>query len=85
MPADYKDFSHGSEIRVDPSFKFVYIGNRGHNSITVYKVINDGKLELVDHQDSYGIYPRHFNFDLTGRFLIVSNHSSDNLIAFEID
>ena len=61
------------------------MGNRGHNSIAVYKTDFDtGTLTLVDIQSSQGAFPRHFNFDTTGRYLVVGNHSSDNVVAFRI-
>lgn len=48
-------------------------------------MLENGTLELVEISDSFGIFPRHFNFDLTGKFLVVSNHSSDKIVLFEID
>ena len=42
----------------------------------------DGRLELVTIQSSRGAFPRHFNFDLTGRYLLVGNHASDTVVAF---
>ena len=61
------------------------MGNRGHNSIAVYKTAPDtGTLTLVDIQPSHGAFPRHFNFDASGKFLVVGNHASDNVVAFRI-
>ena len=61
------------------------MGNRGHNSIAVYKTDPDtGSLSLVDIQSSHGAFPRHFNFDASGKFLVVGNHASDNVVAFRI-
>ena len=65
--------------------RFLYVGNRGHNSIAVYKTDPDtGSLSLVDIQSSHGAFPRHFNFDASGKFLVVGNHASDNVVAFRI-
>ena len=65
--------------------RFLYVGNRGHNSIAIYKTSPDtGTLTLVDIQPSLGAFPRHFNFDQTGQFLMVGNHASDNLVVFSI-
>ena len=66
-------------------FRFLYVGNRGHNSIAVFKTDPDsGTLSLVDIQDSQGAFPRHFNFDVTGQYVVVGNHASDSLVAFRI-
>ena len=43
-----------------------------------------GTLSLVDIQPSHGEFPRHFNFDASGKFLVVGNHASDNVVAFKI-
>jgi len=74
-----------AEMRLHPSGKYIYVGNRGHNSIAIFKVNpNDGTLTKVDIQDSLGAFPRHFNFDNTAQFLIVGNHASDTIVAFRI-
>lgn len=74
-----------AEMRLHPSGKFLYVGNRGHNSIAVFKVDStDGSLSLVGVQSSHGAFPRHFNFDNTGRFLLVGNHASDTIVVFAI-
>ena len=62
--------------------RFLYVGNRGHNSIAVFRVDQpSGTLSLVDIQDSHGAFPRHFNFDRTSQFLVVGNHASDNVVG----
>ena len=62
--------------------RFLYVGNRGHNSIAVFRVDQKtGTLALVDIQDSHGAFPRHFNFDRTSQFLVVGNHASDNIVG----
>ena len=51
----------------------------------MYKTDPDtGSLSLVDIQSSRGAFPRHFNFDASGKFLVVGNHASDNVVAFRI-
>jgi len=51
----------------------------------VFKTDPDtGTLSLVDIQPSHGEFPRHFNFDASGKFLVVGNHASDNVVAFKI-
>jgi len=74
-----------AEMRLHPSGRFLYVGNRGHNSIAVFRVDQStGSLSLLDIQDSHGAFPRHFNFDRTSQFLVVGNHASDNIVAFKI-
>lgn len=74
-----------AEIRLHPSGDWLYVSNRGHNSITVYSVNKeDGTLTMVQVKDSEGLSPRHFNFDLSGKYLMLANHCSDSLVAFVI-
>ena len=85
VPGDLEKKSTIAEMRLHPSGKYLYVGNRGHNSIAVFKVSpEDGTLTLVDIQDSFGAFPRHFNFDNTSRFLLVGNHASNTIVAFRI-
>jgi len=85
VPSKLDTKSTIAEMRLHPSGRFLYVGNRGHNSIAVYKTAPDtGTLTLVDIQPSHGAFPRHFNFDASGKFLVVGNHASDNVVAFRI-
>lgn len=77
--------SHASEIRIHPDKKFLFILNRGHDSIAVFKIECNGQLSLLNITPSGGSFPRNFNFDNTGRFLIVGNQNSNNLTIFRID
>jgi len=85
LPEDVSGKSTIAELRLHPSGKFLFVANRGHNSIAVFRVSEeDGTLDLVDIQSSEGSFPRHFNFDVTGNYLLVGNHASDRVVAFRI-
>jgi len=82
----WKAASHSSEIRLHPNGRFLYNGNRGHDSIAVFSVDEaDGSLTLVEVHSSGGKTPRNFNFDMTGRFMVVGNQDTNTLNVFEID
>ena len=75
-----------AEVVVHPSGKFLYGSNRGHNSISVFKINKKtGKLALVDNVPSGGKTPRCFNIDPTGGFLLAANQGSGNVVAFRIN
>ncbi|MBN1866555.1 lactonase family protein [Candidatus Sumerlaeota bacterium] len=75
-----------SEVNVHPSGKFVYVGNRGGNTIGVFAVNQaDGTLALVEREPCQGTTPRHFNVDPTGHWLIVANQGSGDVTEFSID
>lgn len=85
----WKAASHSSEIRLHPSGKFLYIGNRGHDSIAVFAIDDSttatGRLTPVQCAASGGKTPRNFNFSCTGKHMLVGNQDSNNCTLFEID
>ncbi len=86
LPADYHEPGNSTaEVRVHPNGKFVYVSNRGHNSLAIFAVQPDGTLKAAGHQSVMGKTPRNFNFDPSGTFLLAANQDSDNLVVFRLD
>jgi len=80
------DKSYTAEVQVEPSGRFVYGSNRGHDSIAVFSVAKEkGTLTLVEHEPTQGKFPRGFGIDPTGQFLLVGNQQSDTIVIFRID
>jgi 6-phosphogluconolactonase len=77
--------SAAAAIRIGGGGKFLYTSNRGHDSITVFKILPGGFTEWVDTVGSGGKHPRDFTLDPRGNFLLVLNKDSDNLVVFRID
>jgi 6-phosphogluconolactonase len=44
-----------------------------------------GKLQLIQHVSTQGNWPRNFTLDPSGRFLLVANQRSDNVVIFSVD
>ena len=44
-----------------------------------------GNLDFVDHRSVNGETPRNFIIDPTGKFLLVANQDSNNIVVFKID
>jgi 6-phosphogluconolactonase len=65
--------------------RFVYAGNRLHDSIAIFAVGKDGTLTFLSEEWTRGDYPRSFNFDPSGSFLYVCNQRADNIAAFRVD
>merc|ERR1719431_2448975 len=85
VPDNLEKKSTIAEMRLHPSGKYLFVGNRGHNSIAIFRVNQDnGSLTRIGIQDSLGAFPRHFNFDNTSSFLLVGNHASDTIVVFRI-
>jgi 6-phosphogluconolactonase (cycloisomerase 2 family) len=85
LPPGYAGSNFCSEIMVSTDGRFVYAGNRLHDSIAVFSVGPDGTLSFVADEPTRGNYPRSFNVDPTGRFLYSCNQRADNLTTFRVD
>lgn len=81
-----ESFVSASEIRAHPTGDFVYAANRGHDTITVFRVDSStGRLSLVEVEPIRGSWPRNFNLDPTGRWLLAAGRDSNNIALFGID
>lgn len=72
-----------ADLHVTGDGRFVYVSNRGHDSITGYRVLDDGRLERLFTVSSGGKTPRNFVLDQENRFLLVGNQDSDNVVLME--
>jgi 6-phosphogluconolactonase len=82
LPAPVKGNST-AECRIHPNGKFVYVSNRGHNSVAVFK--NDGgKLSAVGHATGDIKIPRNFNIDPTGKWMLIASQDADHVGVFSI-
>jgi 6-phosphogluconolactonase len=85
LPPEFAGSNFCSEIMVSGDGRFVYAGNRLHDSIGIFSVGKTGELKFVTEEWTRGDYPRSFNFDPTGRFLFSCNQRGDNITAFRVD
>lgn len=85
LPPGFKGSNFCSEILSSPDGRFVYCGNRLHDSIAIFRVKADGCLEYVGEEWTRGNYPRSFTFDPTGSFLACCNQRDDNVAIFAVD
>ncbi|MGE0405750.1 MAG: lactonase family protein, partial [Candidatus Korobacteraceae bacterium] len=86
LPADYKGRNSTAEILIDAAGKFVYVSNRGHDSLAVFSVDpKSGMLTYVRNVSSGGRTPRNMSFDPSGEFLFASNQGSNDVVVFRVD
>ena len=85
LPPGFAGSNFCSEILVSSDGRFVYAGNRLHDSIGIFAVGANGSLAYVGEEWTRGNYPRSFNFDPTGRFLYCCNQRADNVAVFRVD
>lgn len=86
-PDGYKDAIGSADIHVSPDGRFLYASNRGdENTITIFSVDQkSGKLQVKGFQPTLGKTPRNFMIDPTGRFLLVANQETNNIVIFRRD
>lgn len=86
LPADFLEKNSVADIHLSPDGKFLYVSNRGHDSLAIFKVDQeDGTLSFIGHQDALGKTPRYFMIDPKGAFILVANKDSDKIILFHRD
>ncbi|MEL1240415.1 lactonase family protein [Flavobacterium flavipallidum] len=73
-----------ADIHISPDEKFLYATNRKEaNTITCFKILKDGKLELASRNSTLGDGPRNFAIDPTGNFLLVGHQYTNNVVIFK--
>ena len=85
LPENYTDPSFCADIHISADGKFLYGSNRGHNSIAVFSVSDDGTLDLIDNVSVSGDWPRNFALSPNGDHMLVANQKSNNITVFKID
>ncbi|MCX2575977.1 lactonase family protein [Pedobacter sandarakinus] len=82
-----KDFDgkiDAADIHVSADGKFLYETNRGDaNTISVFSILANGKLEPVETISSMGKGPRNFTFDPSGKFLLVGHQYTNEIVIFK--
>jgi 6-phosphogluconolactonase len=84
-----KGFTGGTgaaAIKISPDGKFLYVTDRvDANNISVYKILKNGSIELVEQQSTLGKGPRDFTIDPTGNYLLVGHQYTNNIVIFKRD
>lgn len=84
-PAGLDDENDPADIHVHPDGQYVYVSNRGHDSVAVFRIDEDGHLERLDHEPTRGECPRDFVIAPNGRYLYVENKDTNTIVPFSID
>jgi 6-phosphogluconolactonase len=86
LPDGFTDKNSCADIHIDPTGRFLYGSNRGHNSIAIFAVdAATMQLRSLGHVATAGRTPRNFGIDTTGTFLLVANQDTDTIVTFRID
>jgi 6-phosphogluconolactonase len=86
LPKEFSGRKEAAEIALDPSGKWLFTSNRGHDSIAVFSVDPvKGTLTRSTILPTGGQEPRHFALDPTGQFLLAENQNSNTIGVFRIN
>jgi 6-phosphogluconolactonase (cycloisomerase 2 family) len=85
LPHGFAGSNFCSGILVAADGRFVYAGNRLHDTIAIFAIGAKGDLKYVGEEWTRGNYPRSFNFGPGGRFLYSCNQRGDNVAVFAVD
>ncbi|HEX5322350.1 MAG TPA: lactonase family protein [Capsulimonadaceae bacterium] len=83
LPTDFAEHNACADLHLSPDGRFLYGSNRGHNSLAVFAIGDDGLLTAIGHVSTGGDSPRGFGV-LANGLILVANERSDNVVAFRI-
>ena len=84
IPADFQGKNAPAEVKVHPTGKYVWITNRGHESLAGFAIDNAGKLTALGQTPTEKM-PRSFDIEPDGRFLLSAGQGSGKLAVYQID
>jgi 6-phosphogluconolactonase len=86
LPKGFTGGTGAAAIKISPDGNFLYVSDRvDANSISVYKILKTGAIELVEQQSTLGKGPRDFAIDPTGNYLLVGHQYTNDIIIFKRD
>lgn len=86
LPPDCLRTSHAAGIALTPCGRWLFVSNRGHDSVTTLRVDADSfTVQPVAWTPSGGAKPRFIGLDPSGNRLVVANEDGDSIVVFLID
>jgi 6-phosphogluconolactonase len=84
LPADFQGKNTTADVKVHPNGKFVWVSNRGHDSLAGFAIDKSGKLSTLGQTPTEKT-PRSFDLDATGRYLFSAGEGSGKLAVYSVD
>jgi 6-phosphogluconolactonase len=83
LPKGFDGESACADIHISSDGKFLYGSNRFSDTIVSYEIDEaTGKLTMLDQTSVEGKTPRNFTISPTGKWVLVANQDSDNIVIF---
>lgn len=84
LPEDFTGSSYCADLKITPDGKFLYGTNRGHDSLAIYGIGDDGVLTLIGFEPSRGKGPQNLLITPDGQWLLCANMPGNSLAVFRI-
>lgn len=84
LPADFTGSSYCADLKITPDGKFLYGTNRGHDSLAIYGIGEDGVITLIGFAPSRGKGPQNLLITPDGQWLLCANMPGNSLAVFRI-
>ena len=86
IPNDFTEFSKNAGVVVHPSGNYLFISNRGHDSIATFQIDAENEtLTCLGYTPTGAPCPWDIRIDPTGRWLISANADGHTVTVFEIN
>lgn len=86
VPPRFKGQNAAATVRVEATGRFLYVSNRGANTMAVFSIdAADGSLQPIQQVSCGGETPRYFAIDPSNRWLLAANQDSANIVIFARD
>jgi 6-phosphogluconolactonase len=85
LPPEFTGTNLTADLKITPDGRFLYGTNRGHDSIAIFRIADDGRLDLISIDPSLGQGPQNLLITPDGRWLLCANMPGNNLVVFAID
>ncbi len=83
LPPDYDGVSTAAAIRISDDGKYLYVSNRGHDSITCFEITDSDTLEIRSYTPCGGKRPR--DFDIKDGYLFSTNEETNDVTVFRCE
>lgn len=84
LPVGFERNNTTADVKVHPNGRFVWVSNRGHDSLAGFKIDENGRVSPNGHTPTERT-PRSFDIDPSGRFAFGAGEGSGKLALFRID
>ena len=84
LPEGFEGKSYCADLKITPNGTFLYGTNRGHDSIAIFRIGEDGTLTQTGIEPSLGKGPQNLLVTPDGKWLLCANMPGNNLAVFRI-